>query len=122
MTKKKKRGTKKKVELTAREKLDLLIKNGKVLSTPIFEGDTDAKEEKLMTTRDVKLGYALVGTSNGMTFSADPESRSSDWFRADRWIAVQCKPEAIDEVITVLEDYCLDKLADYYEHVTDLND
>ena len=75
-----------------------------------------------MTAKDVKLGYVMIGTSNGMTFSADPESRTSDWFRKDVWIAVQSRPSAVDEVLTVLEDYCVDKLADYYEQITDLNE
>jgi hypothetical protein len=112
----------KKKELTAKEKLDKLIKEGKILSRPIYEGDTELKEEKLSIMQKTPMGYATVGTSNGMTFSADPNARTSDWFRKDVFVSVYAKPESIDEVMKVLDDYLVDKLADYYESIVELNE
>lgn len=107
-------------ELTPTEKLEDLIKKGKIMSRPIYEGETDAKEEKLMIAKNaLPDGYVQVGVSHGMTFSEDDNSRSSNWHRADRWIAVNAKAEHTNEVMNTLEDYVIDKLADFYDSVLD---
>jgi hypothetical protein len=114
-TKKVKKSPKKK-PLTANEKLQKLIAEGKILSKPIYEGET-GDVDKITPSRSIPSGYAQIGVSQGLTFSEDPDSRASNWFRADRWVIVNADPKYLDEVTNVLEDYLVDKLADNVEAI-----
>lgn len=104
------------------EKLQKLIKDKKVLESPLYEGDTEIREEKHLATRNQPVGYAQVGFSQGLTFSEDDQSRSSTWHRIDTWIVVYARPSDVEEVQDVLSDIVVDRLADKYEAIMDFED
>jgi hypothetical protein len=111
----------KKKDLTASERLKLAIKSGKILSSPLLEGDTEVRDEKVYAARKhFANGYMQVGVSQGVTFSEDLAStRMTNWHRIDTWVVAQVQPDHIEECHGILFDYVVDKLADKYEAIMD---